>query len=206
MAGNGKRLPRAVREQQMLDAAVEEFATHGFHGTSMDMVAARAGVSKPMVYLYYGSKDELFAACVYREEQRFLDALSEAIAYAEGARERLRAVITAFLTYVDSNRESWRVLFEQSGLEPGFSGLITSARERLVEMTARLLASSAREQRDEEDFWLVAVALIGSGEAVAGQIVRGRVRLDQARDLLIELAWSGLAGRRDGSFADEDPT
>ena len=60
-------MPRAVREQQMLDAAVQMFSVNGYHETSMDAIAAQAEISKPMLYLYYGSKEELFGACLDRE-------------------------------------------------------------------------------------------------------------------------------------------
>ena len=50
MAGGTKRLPRAVREQQMLDAAVQMFSVNGYHETSMDAIAAKAEISKPMLY------------------------------------------------------------------------------------------------------------------------------------------------------------
>ena len=73
MAGGTKRLPRAVREQQMLDAAVQMFSVNGYHETSMDAIAAEAEISKPMLYLYYGSKEELFGACLDRELTRFVD-------------------------------------------------------------------------------------------------------------------------------------
>ena len=75
MAGGTKRLPRAVREQQMLDAAVQMFSVNGYHETSMDAIAAEAEISKPMLYLYYGSKEELFGACLDRELTRFVDAV-----------------------------------------------------------------------------------------------------------------------------------
>ena len=75
MAGGTKRLPRAVREQQMLDAAIKVFSRNGFYETSMDAVAREAQISKPMLYLYYGSKDELFAAALAEED----DAPREAI-------------------------------------------------------------------------------------------------------------------------------
>ena len=79
MAGGTKRLPRAVREQQMLDAAVEMFSINGYHDTSMDVIAAKAEISKPMLYLYYGSKEELFGACLDRELARFIDGVREDI-------------------------------------------------------------------------------------------------------------------------------
>ena len=75
MAGGTKRLPRAVREQQMLDAAVQMFSVNGYHETSMDAIAAQAEISKPMLYLYYGSKEELFGACLDRELGRFVDTV-----------------------------------------------------------------------------------------------------------------------------------
>jgi AcrR family transcriptional regulator len=79
MAGGTKRLPRAVREQQMLDAAVQMFSINGYHDTSMDAIAAKAEISKPMLYLYYGSKEELFGACLDREMTRFVDGVREEI-------------------------------------------------------------------------------------------------------------------------------
>jgi AcrR family transcriptional regulator len=75
-----KRLPRAVREQQMLDAAVAVFSAAGFHDASMDEIAARAGISKPMVYAYLGSKEELFIACLHREGTRLMEAIASAVA------------------------------------------------------------------------------------------------------------------------------
>src|SRR5204862_679616 len=55
-----RRLPRSVREQQMLDAAVAVFSAAGYHAASMDEISGRAGISKPMVYAYLGTKEELF--------------------------------------------------------------------------------------------------------------------------------------------------
>jgi len=71
-----KRLPREIREQQVLDAAVRVFSQHGFHTASMDEIAEVAGVSKPMVYAYLGTKEELFIACLRREAARLEDRLS----------------------------------------------------------------------------------------------------------------------------------
>jgi len=84
MAGGTKRLPRAVREQQMLDAAVQMFSVNGYHETSMDAIAAEAEISKPMLYLYYGSKEELFGACLDRELGRFVDRVRAAVSLRTG--------------------------------------------------------------------------------------------------------------------------
>ena len=86
MAGGTKRLPRAVREQQMLDAAVQMFSVNGYHETSMDAIAAKAEISKPMLYLYYGSKEELFGACLDRELTRFVEAVRANIDFTQARR------------------------------------------------------------------------------------------------------------------------
>src|SRR5207302_9144494 len=76
-AGNVQtRLPRTVREQQMLDAAVAVFSASGFHAASMAEIAARAGISKPMVYAYLGTKEELFVVCLHREGTRLMEAIA----------------------------------------------------------------------------------------------------------------------------------
>lgn len=74
-----KRMPRAVREQQMLDAAVEIFGQRGYMAASMDEIAELAGVSKPLVYLYLNSKDDLFTACIRREARALVDAVRSGV-------------------------------------------------------------------------------------------------------------------------------
>src|ERR1700756_3236801 len=108
MAGGTKRLPRAVREQQMLDAAVLMFSRNGYHETSMDAIAAEAEISKPMLYLYYGSKEELFGACLDRKLSRFIEAVRADISFTrdlkQSPKDLLSTTIRAFMHYIDANR------------------------------------------------------------------------------------------------------
>ncbi|WP_072811838.1 TetR/AcrR family transcriptional regulator [Rhodococcus zopfii] len=196
MAGGTKRLPRAVREQQMLDAAVEVFSENGFHETSMDAIAARASISKPMLYLYYGSKDELFAACIGREGQRFVEALAPAGDPTLPPRAQLRVALESFLGFVDEHRHSWMVLYRQALAQQAFASQVRGSRDRLIELTAHLLESSTREPEPDMDFNIMAVALVGAGEAVADRIAGGEIDVVKAADLLENLAWRGLAGRK----------
>lgn len=78
-AVKSKRVPRAVREQQMLDAAVLTFARRGYRAASMDEIAEVAGVSKPLVYLYLNSKEELFSAVIRRERAALVAAVTAAV-------------------------------------------------------------------------------------------------------------------------------
>ena len=101
-----RKVPRAVRERQMLEAAGRAFADRGFHAASVDAIAAASGITKPMIYAYFGSKDGLYRACMERARVRLLDALrdgvdtsapagatSTAVRAAPMARTRLRTVM-----------------------------------------------------------------------------------------------------------------
>lgn len=196
MAGGTKRLPRAVREQQMLDAAVIVFSHKGYHDTSMDAIAAEASISKPMLYLYYGSKDELFRACIHRESMRFIEAVGVAGNPKLTPHEQLCAGLNAFLSYVDDNRRSWQVLYRQALNQQPFAPDIANSRETIIKLTAKLLESSAKYAEPGTNFEIVSVAVIGAGEAIADRVASGEIAVGEAVNLLDNLAWRGLAGRK----------
>jgi AcrR family transcriptional regulator len=169
-----KRLPRAVREQQMLDAAVAVFSAAGFHDASMDEIAARAGISKPMVYAYLGSKEELFLACLHREGTRLMEAVASAVAPADAPPlppdEQLWRGLRAFFAFVGAHRDGWRVLYRQArGTEP-FVAELAAMRARMVDVVSallsRVIAGSGRSPRPV-DVTAMAYALVGAGESLA---------------------------------------
>jgi AcrR family transcriptional regulator len=194
MAGGTKRLPRAVREQQMLDAAVQMFSINGYHDTSMDAIAAKAEISKPMLYLYYGSKEELFGACLDREMTRFVDGVREEIDLEQGPKDLLRNAIVAFLRYIDANRASWVVMYGQATNSQAFAHTVREGRERMIAMVARLLQTGTRHPEPDADFEMMAVALVGAGEAIATRLSTGDTDVDEAAALMINLFWRGLKG------------
>ena len=198
-AGGTKRLPRAVREQQMLDAAVQMFSVNGYHETSMDAIAAEARISKPMLYLYYGSKEELFGACLSRELSRFIDAVRADIDLQQPPRELLRRTIGSVLHYIDANRASWIVLYTQATSSQAFSHTVREGRERIIDLVARLLESGTRHPAPDTDFHMVAVALVGAGEAVAARVSVGDADVDEAAERLVAQGAPGLKGAPAGS-------
>ncbi|MDP9168411.1 MAG: TetR/AcrR family transcriptional regulator [Actinomycetota bacterium] len=195
MAGGTKRLPRAVREQQMLDAAVQMFSVNGYYETSMDAIAAQAEISKPMLYLYYGSKEELFGACLDRELGRFVDTVRADIDFSQPARELLRNAVVAFLSYIDANRASWMVLYTQATSSQAFAHTVREGRERIIDLVGGLLQSGTRNPAPDNDFDMTAVALVGAGEAVATRVSTGDADVHEAAELMINLFWRGLKGR-----------
>ncbi len=194
MAGGTKRLPRAVREQQMLDAAVQMFSVNGYHETSMDTIAAQAQISKPMLYLYYGSKEDLFGACLNREMGRFIDVVRADIDFNQSPKDMLRNTIVSFLRYIDSNRASWIVMYTQATSSPAFSQTVREGRERIIELVAKLVRAGTRSPRPDSEYEMMAVALVGAGEAMANRVSTGDIDVNEAAELLIELFWRGLKG------------
>jgi AcrR family transcriptional regulator len=194
MAGGTKRLPRAVREQQMLDAAVQMFSVNGYHETSMDAIASKAEISKPMLYLYYGSKEELFGACLHRELTRFIDGVREDIDFEQSPKDLLRNTIVSFLHYIDANRASWIVMYTQATSSQAFAHTVREGRERIIDLVARLLRAGTRHPEPNTDFEMMAVALVGAGEAVASRLSTGDTDVDEACELMINLFWRGLKG------------
>ncbi|MET8906183.1 TetR/AcrR family transcriptional regulator [Micromonospora sp. NPDC004551] len=165
-----KRLPRAVREQQMLDAAVKVFSRRGFHAASMDEIADDAGISKPMVYAYLGTKEELFVACLHREGTRMMEAIAGAAAPDLPADERLWRGLRAFFGFVGAHRDGWAVLYRQARGEQPFAAELATMRGRLVEVVAGMLDHALRAKGREvgvTDLEVVAYALVGATESLA---------------------------------------
>jgi AcrR family transcriptional regulator len=178
----------------MLDAAVQVFSVNGYHETSMDAIAAEAEISKPMLYLYYGSKEDLFGACLNRELARFIEVVRTDIDLKQSPKDLLRNTILAFLTYIDRNRASWIVLYTQATSSQAFAHTVREGRERIIDLVSRLLRSGTRNPEPDTDFHMMAVALVGAGEAVATRVSAGDTVVADAAELMINLFWRGLKG------------
>jgi AcrR family transcriptional regulator len=86
-----KRLPHAERERQALEAARELFAARGFAAVTMDEVAAAIGVTKPLLYAYFGNKEQLFLACMTPAGDALVETVARAVARTGTPRRCARA-------------------------------------------------------------------------------------------------------------------
>jgi AcrR family transcriptional regulator len=182
----------------MLDAAVQMFSINGYHETSMDSIAAAARISKPMLYLYYGSKEELFGACLDRELSRFIETVRADVDFGQSPKDMLRNTILAYLHYIDANRASWIVMYTQATSSQAFAHTVRAGREQIIELVGKLLRAGTRRPEPGADFELMAVALVGAGEAIANRISTGDIDVDEAAELMINLFWRGLKGAPGG--------
>ncbi|MCP3822897.1 TetR/AcrR family transcriptional regulator [Streptomyces sp. A3M-1-3] len=198
-------MPRAVREQQMLDAAVTTFGQRGYRAASMDEIAELAGVSKPLVYLYLNSKEELFTACIRREAEALVAAVQGGVTPGVPADRQLWSGLLAFFAHAAENPDGWAVLSNQARThgEP-FAAEVAAMREEIVALVTLLIAAAAAEAgcdpvpADREVAGL-AHALVGAAESLAdwANETTGASAKDTAATLM-NFAWSGLENLMNG--------
>lgn len=166
--GRAKRLPRAVRERQIMDAAVDVFSRLGFHAASMDEISEVAGISKPMLYAYLGSKEELFATCIRREATAMMEAIATGVEPDQEPDVQLWSGLRAFFGFVGENRASWLVLHRQASTQGGpFAAELADMRGRAVSLVAALLTQSTKAPATKLEAESLAAALVGAGESLA---------------------------------------
>jgi AcrR family transcriptional regulator len=171
-AERARRLPRAVRERQILDAAVHVFSRYGYHTASMDEISEVAGVSKPMIYTYLGSKEDLFGQCIRRESTRLLEAVQSGVQPERPPDMQLWHGLRSFYRFVAEYRESWTVLHRQALTVGGsFAAEITDMRLRAIELVATLVVSAGTRKGLGEQAEFsgegLAAALVGAAESLA---------------------------------------
>lgn len=132
-----KGVPRPERERQIVAAAVAEFAANGYAGASVAAVAARAGISKPLIYQYFGSKDGLFLAALHDVATPMLERLEVAWSQEDDSVLSRTATLGAVFESLEPQRAAWLLLFDET--MPA-SGPITDAawgyRGRTMQVTA----------------------------------------------------------------------
>lgn len=207
-----RKVPRAVRERQMLDVAGRVFATRGFYEASMDEIAQGAGISKPMIYSYFGSKEGLYFAYIELAGQRLLNRMGEAAAGVGDApgidpEARLLASALALFAHIDENRDEWAVLFgELASRGAPFSREAVAVRRRITDRTAALfdivLQSAAIRPEQVGGTEALAHAFVGAGESLANWWLDHPEESREAMaNRLLDVAWVGLRGLLNGDAA-----
>ncbi|MFH8345850.1 TetR/AcrR family transcriptional regulator [Streptomyces sp. NPDC018045] len=205
-------MPRAVREQQMLDAAVLTFARCGYRAASMDEIAEAAGVSKPLVYLYLNSKEELFSAVIRREASALAEAVRAAVEPDAPADRQLWSGLKGFFAHTAENPDGWAVLHQQARTqgEP-FAVEVAALRAEIVEFVTAMIGAAAQEAGcDREpaarEVSGLAHALVGAAESLAdwangrgsGTAPGERPSAKDTAATLMNFAWAGLGRLMDG--------
>jgi AcrR family transcriptional regulator len=197
------RLPRAEREQQMLAAARALFAERGYAAVTMDHVAAAVGVTKPLLYAYFGNKERLYLACMEPAAQALHETVAGAVAEAARPADALELGVQAFFSFVDRDRDAWRVLFDETLPAGGeVARRVAEHRERLTAVVARLAVArlpGRHRGRAAIEVEALSTALLGAAESLARWWLRtGALSAEQAAALLIDTVEPGLRARTTG--------
>ena len=201
------RVPRALREGQLVELGEQLFAERGFAKASMDELARRAGVTKPVIYELFGSKEGLFEACLEGLAMRLAESIAEAARGADAERgadaargadagiearpdpeARLRAGGLAFLRFAADNRVAYELLYEGR-----FSDAAVRVRKRQAALILELMREIAPDDVDPRELEVAANAVNSAYEGVAHWMWdHPEMDVEQLADWTVELLLPGL--------------
>ncbi len=198
----GRRNPRArrprmtatERREQLIDTARGLFAERGFDGTSIEEIAARAEVSKPVVYEHFGGKEGLYAVVVDREVRQLLGMVQGALT-AGGPRELLEQAALALLDYIEQAPDGFRILVRDSpvGSASGsFVSIIGDIASRVEYILAGEFRSRGFDTKAAPMYAQMLVGMVGTTGQWWLDARKPPKRVVAAH--LVNLAWHGLEG------------
>ena len=192
------RMPRAQREEQILTVAEQVFAERGYSATTMEDIADQVGVTKPLIYGYFGSKEGLLSAAVTRARVQLREATEaawQAVGEDAPPGEVFRAGVRAFFDFIDEHAHAFVLIQQEGAMASQASGLIESIREQQSAATVRTLRKTPGLSAVPEDVLEgYAEVIIGACERVAvWRTRRPGVSAEDATELVVASVWSGLA-------------
>jgi AcrR family transcriptional regulator len=190
-------MSRSERHEQLVDVGRSVFAERGYDGTSIEEIAARAGVSKPVVYEHFGgkeTKESLYREVVDGAVTRMLDQITGALS-GGSARDLLEQAALALLEYVEENTDAFRILVRDSPVASStgsFATLISDIASQVEHILGREFSDRGFDPGLAP---LYAQALVGM-VALTGQwwLDERSPKLDEVAAHLVNLAWNGLSG------------
>jgi AcrR family transcriptional regulator len=204
------RLSKVDRMEQALAVAHGLFAERGYAAVTMDEVAAEVGVTKPLLYNYFGNKEQLYIACMKRSGDALVKTILETVGDAGNPSEALNDGLRAFFAFLDADRAAWAVLFDETLPHSGvLADGVAQYRGRLIELVSgSLLAQLPNKQRAAARIEVEALsaALLGAAEALARWWLRTEATsASEAAELLIATVEPGLRLRSTPSAKSSRP-
>jgi AcrR family transcriptional regulator len=181
------------RREQLLDIGRRLFAERGLDGTSIEEIAARADVSKPVVYEHFGGKEGLYAVVVDREVERFITMATRLLS-GEAKMAKFEVAAVELLRYIQDNSDGFRILVRDSNPSSG-SGTFASLISDIASQVEYILGDVLKERGyDPKLAPLYAQMLVGM-VAFTGQwwLDARKPELEEVAAHLVNLAWNGLS-------------
>jgi AcrR family transcriptional regulator len=186
--------------EQTLLVAHGLFAERGYAAVTMEEIAAAVGVTKPLLYNYFGNKEQLYIACMERSGDALTATVAEAVSATASPGEALGAGMRAFFSFLDSDRAAWTVLFDETLPRGGeVADRVASYRGRIAEFVSGSLLTQlppGRRGAARIEVEALSTALLGAAEALARWWLRTEaLSADAAAELLISTIEPGLRAR-----------
>lgn len=183
-----------ARRAIVMKAGLEVFSNKGFHLTSMEDIACRAGVSKPILYQHFPSKHDLYLGILDERVDVLVQQIRSAINRAEGNKNRLKAAIACYFRLADDADKGYRLIFESDFT---MNSDVRARVEDLVSQVSRIVGVEVSEQTGMSmgQANILAGGLCGMAQASAWRWLRlGRpIPIEQAVEQIFDLAWTGLS-------------
>jgi AcrR family transcriptional regulator len=181
------------RREQLLDIGRQLFAERGLEGTSIEEIAARADVSKPIVYEHFGGKEGLYAVVVDREVERFL-AMTMRLLDGEPSMEKFEYGAVELLRYIQDNSDGFRILVRDSNPSSG-SGTFASLISDVASQVEYTLTDVLRDSGHDPDLAPMYAQMLVGMVTFAGQwwLDARTPKREEVAAHLINLAWNGLS-------------
>lgn len=189
------RLPRTARRAQLLDVALDVFVEQGYHAASMDEIAERAGVSKPVLYQHFPGKLDLYTALVSSAVDTVIEGVREALASTQDNRERVQASMRLWYDSVADREKAFRLVFESDlTSDPEVRELVDRVTSESAAAIAEVIVEDTGLSQGAAE--LLAAGLVGMGHVGARAWLSGASGLsrDDAVTLASTLAWRGIGG------------
>jgi AcrR family transcriptional regulator len=202
------RLARGERMEQTLNVAHALFAERGYAAVTMDEVAGAVGVTKPLLYNYFGNKERLYIACMERAGDALSATIADAVRATASPGDALGAGLRAFFTFLDADRAAWAVLFDETLPHAGeVAERVADYRGRILEIVSEAILGQmpARRQRGARvEVGALSVAVLGAAEALARWwLATEALSAQAAAELLIATLEPGLRLRSAGGAGGE---
>jgi AcrR family transcriptional regulator len=181
------------RRRQLLDIGRGLFAEKGFEGTSVEEIAATAGVSKPVVYEHFGGKDGLYAAVVEAEQAKLLEAMTAALTLPNPPRQVLEVAAMTLLDYIETDTDGFRILVRDSPItkaDGGFASLMSDVAGHVEYILGEQFAARGFDPQMAPLYAQMLVGMI----ALTGQFWLDHRKPEKAvvAAHVVNLAWNGL--------------
>jgi AcrR family transcriptional regulator len=204
------RLSRDDRMEQTLEAAHELFAERGYAAVTMDEIAAAIGVTKPLLYNYFGNKERLYIACMERAGDSLIKTIAEAVGKSANPGDALGAGVRAFFSFLDTDRAAWAVLFDETLPHGGeVFDRVAAYRGQIVDLVSTSLLGQLPDRRREAvkvEIEALSTALLGAAEALARWWLRTEtISAEDAAELLVSTVEPGLRERSIPTSSTDSP-